>query len=69
MSDDDDELEVNVNVNVTNGSVKGSENVSRTQSRLSRNDAEVTFACQKQVIEKENASSIFAFVEAESGTF
>jgi len=67
VSDDDDDLEVNVNV--TNGSVKGSENVSRTQSRLSRNDAEVIFACQKQVIEKENASSIFAFVEAESGTF
>jgi len=60
-------LEACENGNVMNESVMGNESVNGIRSQLSQNGVEVTFAYSEPVIE-ENASSIFAFVEVESGT-
>jgi len=67
-NEDDGGLEACENGNVMNGSVMANESVNRIRSQLSQNGVEVTFAYSESVIE-ESASSIFAFVEVESGTF
>jgi len=67
VNEDDGGLEAYENGNVMNGSVMGNESVNEIRNQLSQNGVEVTFACSESVIE-ESASSIFAFVEVESGT-